>query len=122
MFKLKILLRLKMKNFNELNAFIGNSLTELSKTESAMKDFHALLEDIETDGALPKKTKILMAVSLAVKGQCSYCISLHVKSAIAVGATDEEIVESAWVAVLMGGGPSLMYLAEVKKALQDFRN
>jgi len=36
------------------------------------------------------------------------------------GASKEEILEAATVAILMGGGPALTYIAEVRKALEEF--
>lgn len=110
-----------MQDFKEMEKFIGEEFQEIAQGTDNLKDFHALLTDIERDGALPKKTKILIAISLAVKSQCTYCLASHIRAAINAGATDEEIMESAWVAVLMGGGPSLMYVLEVKKALKEMR-
>ena len=46
------------------------------------------------DGALPAKTKELMAVTAAHVTQCMWCIEDHVKRAKALGAADEEIAEA----------------------------
>ncbi len=82
--------------------------------------FQNLLEVCEKDGVLSKKVKELISVALAVKSQCKSCIVLHVKNAMDAGATRAEILEAAWVAVLMGGGPALMYLQHVMEALNEF--
>jgi len=89
-------------------------------TPEQMKAFHELLEATEKEGVLDKKTKELISVALAVIKQCVYCIAFHVKNALDAGATKEEILEAAWVAVLMGGGPALMYAQYVIKALEEF--
>jgi len=60
-----------------------------------------------------------LAVSIAV--HCDGCISYHVHDALKAGATDEEICETIGVAVLMGGGPSVVYGAEAFEALEQFR-
>ena len=56
------------------------------------------------DGALPSKTKELIAVAVAHVTQCPYCIKGHTKSATRKGATPEEIMEAIWVAAEMRAG------------------
>jgi AhpD family alkylhydroperoxidase len=55
-------------------------------------------------GALPEKTKQLIAVAVAHVTQCPYCIRSHTKSAMRKGATKEEIMEAIWVASEMRAG------------------
>ncbi|MFB6214932.1 MAG: carboxymuconolactone decarboxylase family protein [Candidatus Bipolaricaulia bacterium] len=43
----------------------------------------------------------------------------HVKNALDASATEEEIIEAAWVAVLMGGEPALMHAG---MTLENSRN
>ena len=57
-----------------------------------------------TDGALPEKTKQLIAVAVAHVTQCPYCITGHTKLAHRKGARPEEIMEAIWVAVEMRAG------------------
>lgn len=71
------------------------------------------------DGALPAKMKELMALAISVYSQCSYCIAFHVKGALDAGASKDEIMETVFVAVLLGGGPAFMYAKEARKALDD---
>jgi len=82
--------------------------------------FHEFFEATEREGALDRKTKELISVALAVKAQCPFCISFHVKNALEAGAKPEEIVEAGLVAVLMGGGPSLAYMTYLYKAIEEF--
>src|SRR5690606_23945224 len=56
------------------------------------------------DGALPAKTKQLIAVAVAHVTQCPYCIRGHTKAAIRKGANQEEIMEAIWVAAEMRAG------------------
>jgi len=49
-----------------------------------------------------------------------WCIAFHVKGALDAGASREEIIEACYVAVLMGGGPSMMQMGRVMKALDDY--
>lgn len=66
--------------------------------------FSAFSERVFADGALPTKTKQLIAVAVAHATQCPYCISGHTKAAIRHGATAEELMEAIWVAVEMRAG------------------
>jgi AhpD family alkylhydroperoxidase len=77
-----------------------------------MKAFQTLHQAVENNGVLDQKTTELILVGIAVNRQCSYCIHIHGSKALKAGATKAEILAAAQAAVLMGGGPSLMYMAE----------
>lgn len=66
--------------------------------------FHAFSELVFADGALPAKTKQLIAVAAAHITQCPYCIKGHTKAAMKRGATPQEIMEAIWVAAEMRAG------------------
>lgn len=46
-------------------------------------------------------------------------IAFHVHDALKSGASSEEVVETIGVAILMGGGPELMYGFEALEALNQ---
>ena len=85
-----------------------------------IKAFLGFMTSVEKAGALDTKQKELVNVGLAVAAQCEWCIALHVKGALDAGATKEEILEAAMQAVLMHGGPALMYMTPVEEALEEF--
>jgi AhpD family alkylhydroperoxidase len=66
--------------------------------------FRAFSQKVFADGALPAKTKQLIAVAVAHVTQCPYCIKGHAKAARQHGATPEEIMEAIWVAAEMRAG------------------
>ena len=66
--------------------------------------FQAFSKQVFADGALPSKTKELIAVAVAHVTQCPYCIRAHTKRAAAKGATSQEIMEAIWVAAEMRAG------------------
>jgi AhpD family alkylhydroperoxidase len=70
-------------------------------------------------GGLDPKMLELILVGCAVMSQCDMCISLHVQSAATAGASREEILQAASMAVAMGGSPKLMYLKYVFEELDD---
>jgi AhpD family alkylhydroperoxidase len=71
------------------------------KTAEAFKAFS---QSVFADGALPAKTKQLIAVAVAHVTQCPYCIRGHTKLALHQGATPQEIMETIWVAAEMRAG------------------
>ncbi len=85
-----------------------------------IRDFGKFMDSVLKEGYLDTKTKELIALGMAITARCKYCIGIHVEKALKAGATKEEILETATVAILMGGGPALTYIAEVKKALEEF--
>lgn len=110
-----------MENMNELLGEVENSLDSLGKNyPDFMKAFGGFMGAVEKEGALSLKTKELISIALSVATHCKWCIAFHVKKALESGATREEIMETCFVATLMGGGPSLMYAQLVVKALKDY--
>ena len=80
--------------------------------------FRGLFSKIMKDGALPLKEKELIALGIGVTQKCTPCIRLHVQKALATGASKEEILEAASVAVMMGGGPAFVHIPVVMDALE----
>ncbi len=73
--------------------------------------FHAFSKAVFADGALPAKTKQLIAVAVAHVTQCPYCIRGHTRLATRHGATPEEIMEAIWVAAEMRAGGAYAHSA-----------
>jgi AhpD family alkylhydroperoxidase len=94
--------RLKHRYPSETNAF----LHFMRKTESGP--------------ALSARQKEIINVALAVADQCEWCIALHVRHAVDLGASRDELVEAGFMAVLMHGGPALMYMMRLLEALDEF--
>jgi len=102
---------------NELSATIGGIRKDIP---DVMAGFSAMAGAALEDGALDKKTKELIALSIGVATHCKGCIGFHVKALIALGVTREELAETLGMAIYMGGGPSLMYAAEAMQAFEEF--
>jgi AhpD family alkylhydroperoxidase len=85
----------------------SGALAERKRRELAPKPleaFKAFSASVFADGALPGKTKQLIAVAVAHVTQCPYCIRGHTKAALKAGATEQEIMETIWVAAEMRAG------------------
>jgi len=73
--------------------------------------FTKFSERVFAAGALPVKTKQLIAVAVAHVTQCPYCIRGHTKAALRHGATAQEIMEAIWVAAEMRAGGAYAHSA-----------
>ena len=85
-----------------------------------MKGFGELARATSRDGALDRKTKELIALTLGVAAHCDACIGFHVKTLVKLGTTKTELEEALGMAIYMGGGPSLMYSANALAAFEEF--
>lgn len=100
---------------------ISQSLSPYRKSQaSTLQGFNAMAGAAMGAGALSEKHKELIALGIAVSTRCAGCIGFHVKALRRLGATQAEVEETLNVAVYMGGGPSLMYAAEVLQAWAQF--
>jgi len=71
--------------------------------------YAALHRSAMAPGALPAKTKELIALAIAITRQCEGCITAHARAAARRGATAQEVAETAAVCILMNGGPGTVY-------------
>jgi len=73
--------------------------------------FRTFSRSVFAEGALPGRTKQLIAVAVAHVTQCPYCIRGHTEAALQQGATPEEIMEAIWVAAEMRAGGAYAHSA-----------
>ena len=100
-----------VEQFKNRQKDIRDALPEL------MKHFAPTMQVAFGDGVLDAKTKELATLAISIAVRCDYCIALHVANCLKAGATREEIMEIAGVAIAMGGGPSYTYAAFVLECL-----
>jgi AhpD family alkylhydroperoxidase len=73
------------------------------------------------DGAIPAKTKELIALGIAQITQCPWCIDVHTARAIRAGATDQEIAETTFVAMAMAAGAAWSHGGLALQCLDEHR-
>src|SRR6185312_6518342 len=95
--------------FPTATAEIGKKRGQLAP--ETLNTWRAFSRQVFTDGALPAKTKELIAVAVAHVTQCPYCIRAHTRSARQKGATESEIMEAIWVAAEMRAGAAIAHSA-----------
>lgn len=81
--------------------------------------FQAFSRQAFADGALPEKTKQLIAVAVAHVTQCPYCIRGHARLAQRKGASEREIMEAIWVAAEMRAGGAYAHSVIALDALAE---
>ncbi len=105
------------KYYEHLQKLAAKLSRELRGT---MAGFTQLRVAASAEGALSQKVKQLIALAIAVTVRCDGCIAYHVHDAIRAGAGREEIMETVGIAILMGGGPAMVYGCEALEALYQF--
>jgi AhpD family alkylhydroperoxidase len=110
-----------MKNYPEQHAQLQRLVGKLMvEAPGVLAGFRHLHKESQSEGALPTRMKELMALAIAVAGHCDGCIAYHVHDALKAGASRKELLETIGVAIMMGGGPALMYGCAALEALDQF--
>lgn len=109
------------KNFPDRLEELGKSVQGLcAEAPETLKGFFSMHDAAVAPGALDSKTKELIALAAGIAVHCEGCIAYHVHDALEAGASRAEIVETIGAAVMMGGGPALMYGCDAYEALRQF--
>lgn len=100
--------------------------TDIEKMKAEIPDtvqgFGGLFTKIMKDGALTAKEKELIALGIGVAVHCPPCIHGHVQKCLEAGATRQQILEAASVAVMMAGGPAYVHIPMVLDTLDDLQS
>ncbi len=76
---------------------------------AAWEGFLAFDKAVMADGAIPARTKELIAIAVAMTTQCPYCIEIHTKKAKNAGCTDAEMAEAVMVAAALRAGGAITH-------------
>jgi AhpD family alkylhydroperoxidase len=91
----------------------ANNIKKLKKyaqlTPTAWEKFISWDGAVMADGAIPAKTKELIALAVASTTQCVYCLEIHTKKAKNLGCSDAEIAEAVMVSAAIRAGGSITH-------------
>jgi len=87
--------------------------------EGVFTNYLNFTKQISQYGPIDHKTQELIHVACALMSQCEMCISLHIQGAAGLGASKEEIIQAAMLAISMGGSPKMMYMRNVFEEVED---
>jgi AhpD family alkylhydroperoxidase len=82
------------------------------------KAFAGFFQTLMKEGALTVREKELIATAISLALRCDRCINTHTQKALSAGASKEQVLEAAGVAVMMQGGPTYTYLPNVVEAIE----
>ncbi len=107
---------------NQVNEFYAKFPKDVEKMKTlcpgTINGFMGMFGKIMGEGNLSVKEKELIALAIGVASSCTPCIRLHVQKCKAAGATKEEMIEAASVAVMMAGGPAFTHIPAVIDAIE----
>ena len=97
---------------NQMNVNVQTPWYELRSPElgGPFEDFSKACKE---KGVLDRKTKELLMVALASVFRCPNCTEVHIKGALDVGASKEEVTEALLIAALEAAGAQLAWQKEL---------
>lgn len=108
-------------NYPEYHAHLLDLVRQLGEAvPGPMRGFTRMHQEAVADGVLTGSVKELIALAISIAVHCDGCIAYHVHDALKAGASQQEIAETIGVAVMMGGGPSVVYGAQALEAVGQF--
>ena len=109
-----------MENQTKLHEQIDNTWNVYKKcVPGVARAYDELPMEVYRDGALPGKIKRLMALTGALIHGCRACILFQTESALAAGATVEEVLEACSVAISLGGTMGAAETTRVVRFLEE---
>ncbi len=100
-----------MKELDNVD-FTYEIIKELEDLKNDIPEFITHFSEISkaalTEGAIDKKTKSLIALSLSIILNSKKCTEFHLQNSISLGANYKELLEILSLVTYMGGGPALM--------------
>ena len=105
------------KTINQEQRQFGAAYRQASP--DTMNAFLALHKAALKEGEVSLKHKELMATAIAIAARCDGCIAAHVAASLKAGASRQELVETIDVAVMMGGGPAVIYGTQALAAVDE---
>jgi AhpD family alkylhydroperoxidase len=86
-----------------------------------IRRFFALDSRVYDDGALPTRTKELLGLVASLVLRCDDCVSYHLVRCAEEGLSDEEIVETLSVGLVVGGSIVIPHLRRAVATLDEIR-
>jgi AhpD family alkylhydroperoxidase len=111
-----------MKDYVSISEHLHDGAGNLGDAApDTMQGFREMMGAALAAGSLDAKTKELIALAIAITVRCDGCIASHAKAVLKAGANRQEVVETVGVAMLMGGGPSMVYGVEALTAFDQMK-
>lgn len=86
-----------------------------------IRRFFALDSRVYEDGALPARTKELLGLVASLVLRCDDCVTYHIIRCAEEGATDDELLETLAVGLVVGGSIVIPHLRRAVAMLDEVR-
>jgi AhpD family alkylhydroperoxidase len=108
-----------LESMSEKLGFTPHILEIIGELDSeSLKRYNRCNNKLLSDGALPAKVKILIALAVVASKQCERCTVVQMQSALKNGATKEEIMEVMDVIFITSGAPAVAACRDALKLLK----
>lgn len=108
-----------LESMSDKLGFTPHILEILGELDSeSLKKYNRCNNKLLSDGALPAKVKILVALAVVASKQCERCTVVQMQSALKNGATKEEILELMDVIFITSGAPAVAACRDALKLLK----
>ena len=104
-----------------LNDRILNPAEGQSSATLVTKRFFNLDSKAYEAGAIDEKHKELLGLSASMVLRCDDCIAYHINRAVECGASDEELMETFDIALIVGGSIVIPHLRRAVEFLDECR-
>lgn len=92
---------------------------EQTDAAATLSMFQNFMKEANRPGRIDQRVKKLMAVALSISQRCEPCLKIHMKSALSMGITREELDEAANLATAFGGCTAMMFYEQIGQQFQD---
>lgn len=110
---------MSLQEFREFRERMNDRI--LASGNLDIKRFFALDSRVYEDGALPVRTKELLGLVASLVLRCDDCVSYHLVRCAEEGLSDEEILETLSVGLVVGGSIVIPHLRRAVATLEEIR-
>ena len=93
----------------------------LAAADLDIKRFFALDSRVYESGALPTRTKELLGLVASLVLRCDDCVTYHLVRCAEEGVSDEEVLETLSVGLIVGGSIVIPHLRRAVATLDEIR-
>jgi AhpD family alkylhydroperoxidase len=110
---------MSLKEFREFRERMNTRILESGNLD--IRRFFALDSRVYDDGALPTRTKELLGLVASLVLRCDDCVSYHLVRCVEEGLSDDEIMETLSVGLVVGGSIVIPHLRRAVATLDELR-
>lgn len=110
---------MSLQEFREFRERMNDRI--LASGNLDIKRFFALDSRVYEEGALPVHTKELLGLVASLVLRCDDCVSYHLVRCAEEGLSDEEILETLSVGLVVGGSIVIPHLRRAVATLEEIR-